>query len=902
MEVKWLIILSSFLYLALLFGVAYWAEKNKESKWVKNPYVYALSLAVYCTAWTYYGSVGRAANQGIDFLTTYIGPLLMAPLMWIITRKLIRICKVQRVTTIADFVSARYGKDIFSGGLVAFVCAIGILPYISIQIKAISNSFAILTENKMINDVGTVSFFNDTAFYITIILAIFTIIFGTNRIESNKSNPGLITAIAFESVFKLVAFLLVGCYVTYGIFDGFTDIFIKASSLPNFSELITIDSKNGASSWISLNFLSMLAIILLPRQFHMAVKENRDEEHLKKAMWLFPLYLLLINIFVLPIAFGGKLLFPSPEVDPDTYMLTIPLSNGNQGLALLTYLGGLSAATSMIIVSTTALGVMLSNNILTPLIVRNTALAKNPSANLRKILLSGRQALIIIILLLAYLYFKYVSEQFSIVSIGLISFVAVAQFAPAVLLGMYWKGGTRWGAITGIIIGFSIWFYTLVIPTIVNTGILPLSVVQDGLFGIHLLKPHEFFGLTSISPITSGFFWSMFFNSGLYLLVSICSKRSSKEINQAEVFVDIFQYSTVFESSIVWKGTAKLQDIKSLISKFLGPKRTEVAFKRFMINNKIDKDTEEADFRLVNYAEKLLSGAVGAASARVLISTVVKEDPISLVEVFEILKESRKFLTDNIVLKKKSHELEEATQQLKIANKELTKLDQIKDEFISTISHEMRTPITSIRALSEIIYDNPDLEEEDRMRFLTTIIKETKRMERLINQVLDLEKMESGKLKISTTSIHFEKIVKDSINSLNQVVKDKNITLNVTIKDNMPSIQANRDRLMQVVLNLVSNAVKFCATENGRINIDASSNNKFITLSVEDNGAGVPNESKQLIFDAFYQDKYQTLKKPEGTGLGLTISKKIIELHEGEIWVEDSNNGGAKFQFKLPLN
>ncbi|MEQ8925960.1 MAG: ATP-binding protein [Fulvivirga sp.] len=902
MEIKWLVILLSFLYLGLLFGIAYWAERNSESRWVNNPYIYALSMAVYCTAWTYYGSVGRAANQGLDFLTTYIGPLLMAPLMWIVIRKIIRICKVQRITTIADFVSSRYGKNIFIGGLVAFVCAVGVLPYISIQIKAISNSFLILTGDSPGYTSASVAFFNDTAFYITILLAIFTILFGANRVDSNLKNNGLIAAIAFESIFKLAAFIFIGLYVTFGLFNGFGDIFQQSSVLPDIEKLLTIPSDSGYSNWMWLNILSMLAIVLLPRQFHVTVKENRNENHLKKAMWLFPLYLLLINIFVIPIALGGKLIFQNNPVDADTYMLAIPLQMSNTPLALLTYLGGLSAATSMIIVSTTALGVMLSNSILTPLIVKNTELSAPENNNLSQVLLRGRQILIAAILLLAYIYFKYVSDRFSIVSIGLISFVAVAQFAPAVLLGMYWKNGTRSGAIAGILSGFAIWFYTLVLPTIVSTGLLPEQFIIDGPFGVGYLSPNNFLGVDNLSPITNGFFWSIFINLLTYVVVSLLSKQSSKEINQAEVFVDIFQYSTVYESSIVWKGTAYVQDIKSLLNKFIGEERTNRAFRNFMINNKINSESLRADFRLVNYAEKLLAGVVGSASSRVLISNVVKEDNISMNEVFDILQESRRFISDNKALKEKSDELEIATQQLQIANEELKKLDQLKDEFISTVTHEMRTPLTSIRAMSEIIHDNPDLEDEERSKFLDTVISETKRMDRLISQVLDLEKMESGKLNLELSDIQFEDIISDSLDRLRQVIKEKNIDLDVHIQEPLPMIKGNKDRLMQVVINLISNATKHCPEINGKIIINAQNGDGNLSFIVEDNGPGVSPESRELIFEAFYQAKNQTLKKPEGSGLGLTISKKIIELHRGKIWVENSVTGGARFQCLIPLN
>lgn len=900
MEIKGLVILFSFLYLGLLFAIAYWAEKNSQSKWVNNSYIYALSLAVYCTAWTYYGSVGRAADEGLDFLTTYIGPVLVSPLMWVLLRKIIRICKVQRITTIADFISARYGKDPFLGGLVTLVCVIGILPYISIQIKAISVSFSTLMGREVIG--REASFFDDTAFYITLFLSIFTVLFGARKVDANQANNGLIVAIAFESVFKLVAFLIVGLYVTFVIFGGFEDLFTQASALPDYAKLVTIDEKDGYANWMWLNLLSMMAILLLPRQFHMGVKENKDEQHLKKAMWLFPLYLLLINIFVIPIALGGNLLFQGQQVDTDTYVLAIPVSNGNSPLAMIAYLGGLSAATSMIIVSTTALAVMLGNSVFMPTIVRSKRLSTVFANNLSLILVRSRQAMILLIMLFAYLYFKNVSGQFSLISIGLISFAAVAQFAPAVLGGIYWKGATRHGAIAGIIIGFILWFYTLIVPTMINSSGTGSYILSDGLFGIALLRPQEFLGLTSLSYINIGVFWSLFFNVCTFFAVSVFSVRSTKETNQAEVFVDIFKYSMVYESSIVWKGTAYVEDIKSLISAFLGKERTERAFVKFIKNNNLDSRSAEADFRVVNYAEKLLAGAVGSASARALISTVVKEDHIDINEVFQILQESQRVISDNKELKQKSEELEIASAKLRKANRELTQLDKLKDEFISTVTHEMRTPITSIRAFSEILTDHTDLEPKERAHFLRTIISETERMERLINQVLDLEKMESGQLKMDLVPVQLNDIVKDAVNALEQLAKDKGIDLSVDLLNRLPPVQGNRDRLMQVLINLVSNAIKFCDPEKGVIVVSTSNSDGTAKLSVEDNGIGIPGESRKLIFEAFYQAKDQNLKKPGGSGLGLTICKKIIERHNGKIWVENNKTGGSVFTFSLPLS
>ncbi|MBF8961861.1 histidine kinase [Pontibacter sp. FD36] len=897
----WLVIGVSFCYLALLFGLASWAERRSAAgrSFVGNPYIYALSMAVYCTAWTYYGSVGRAATTGLGYLAIYIGPTLMAPLWWVVLRKIIRICKVQRITTIADFISSRYGKNITLGSIVTIICVLGIIPYISIQLKAIASSLDLLTG---MNEVGRSPLFGDTSFYIALGLGLFTIVYGTRHVEATERHEGMVTAIAFESLFKLVIFIVAGVFVTYGVFNGFGDIMQQATQLPDFERLMTFDNDSGFSQWFWMVVLSMLAILFLPRQFQVAVVENVNEQHLNKAMWLFPLYLFAINIFVLPIAFGGDLLFNGASVDADMFVLAIPLSEGQSLLALMVYLGGFSAATSMVIVATIALSVMVSNNLVMPLLVGIPAIKNQYQNQLTKLLLFSRRLGILVILLLAYLYYKGVAEYYSLVEVGLVSFAAVAQFAPAIIGGIFWKEGTKNGALAGIVVGAVLWFYTLVVPSMVGVGMLPGSILEQGPLGIAWLKPFELFGLQGMDYISHAMFWSMFLNVGLYIGVSLLSRQTSQERNQAEVFVDIFKYSTVFESSIVWKGTAYIPDIKSLLVNFLGQKKAEVAMKAYKRKYPEPEDESgKADPKLVTYAEKLLSGVIGSSSARIMVSSVVKEEEISIDEVLNILKESQQLISINNELRRKSMELRRATEQLRSANERLKQLDELKDEFLSTVTHELRTPLTSIRALSEILYDNPEMEREDQEHFLQTIVKESERLTRLITQVLDLERFESGKQKLNLGPVQIEEVVRESVDALSQLVQEKNIDLVVDVQHNLPAINGDKDRLMQVLVNLISNAIKFCNPEHGRIIVSGYYIDGDIKVNVVDNGKGIDPEFHKQIFDKFYQAQNQNIRKPEGSGLGLAISKKIIESHQGRIWVESEVGKGSKFSFVLPV-
>ncbi len=891
---NWLIISTSAVYLVLLFAIAIWAERNKQLKWLSGPYVYALSLAVYCTAWTFYGSVGRAANHGLEFLTTYIGPVLLAPVFWLLLRKMIRIAKVQRITTLADFLAARYNKSSLVGSLVAILCILAVIPYMSIQLKAITESYQTLAG---LNGEKTGSFFADTSLYIAMVLGVFTILFSTPKVDANQRNTGLVAAIAFESLFKLAAFVLVGLYVTFGLFNGFGDIFRQASQSTDFDALMRIADANGSyESWFWLNSLSMCAIVLLPRQFHIGVKENTDENHLKKASWLFPLYLLLINLFVVPVALGGKLLFTTEAINADTYVIALPLANGNALIALIVYLGGFAAATSMIIVTTSALSIMLSNSLLTPLLLSNRSLQRLTGSRLNVYVLRGRQLMVLVMLLLAFAYYKYVGNSYSLVSIGLISFVGVAQLMPALLGALYWKQGSRMGAIISIAGGGLLWLYLLVLPTTAAAGLLNLEAFFIS-FGIpEWLQAPLASEFGSNSFIVKGFMWCILPNGLLYVVASACSRQSPQEVNQAEIFVDIFNYSTVYESIVLWKGQALKSDLKKLLYPFLGKPRTDRAFSNFSSRNNIAESEIQADARLVGFTEKLLSGAVGSASSRVMMRTVVKEESVDLQEVLSMLKETQRFISDNRELTRKSHELEVAGKKLQRANQQLTLVDKRKDEFISTVTHEMRTPLTSIRALTEILQSTDDIETDEKEMFLDTIVAETKRMDRLINQVLDLEKMRSGKMRFELHELDLNDVISQAVSAIEQVAKERTIELSSHLSATPLRVKGNFDRLTQVVLNLLSNALKF---SEGKVSISSRSVKNLAEVVVSDNGRGISEQNIERIFQPFFQADNQTLKKPEGTGLGLSISKSIIDYHKGTIGV-DKHDKETRIRFRIP--
>jgi len=903
------ILIASFAYLGLLFAIAYYGDKRADAgrSIIANPYIFALSLAVYCTSWTFYGSVGRAATSGIGFLPIYLGPTLMAALWWYVMLKIIRISKQNRITSIADFIASRYGKSQMLGGLVTIIAVVGIIPYIALQLKAISNTFSIILHVPEIAMVGKESpplFLGDNTFYIAMLLAAFTILFGTRHLDATERHEGLVAAVAFESLVKLLAFCAVGLFVTFWLYDGFGDIFSRAAQVPELGALLTFGGAAGSyTTWASLTFLSMAAIMFLPRQWQVTVVENVDERHLTKAIWLFPLYLLAINVFVLPIALGGLMHFPSGTVDADTFVLTLPIAENAPWLALFAFIGGLSAATGMVIVETIALSTMVCNDLVMPVLLRMKGLRLTVRRDLSGLLLGIRRGAIVLILVLGYLYFYLAGEAYALVSIGLISFSAVAQFAPAIIGGIFWRGGTRIGAMGGLAAGFLVWVYTLLLPSFAKSGWLPIGFLSQGLFGIDLLKPQELFGLSGLDDIAHCLFWSMLANIGCYVAVSLAKRPSAAEHGQATVFVDALRQSGATAGPRLWRGSASVNDLLSLLGRFLGPERAQEAFESYARNRGARSlESLAADASLVHHAESLLAGAIGSASARVMVASVVAEEPLGLDEVMNIIDEASQVLAYSRQLEQKSRELEAASQELRDANQRLQELDRLKDDFISTVTHELRTPLTSIRAFSEILRDNPRLDDAQRAQFLGTVIKESERLTRLINQVLDLSKIESGNAEWHSSEIDMREVVDDAVAAVSQMFKENGVQLEVNMPRLLPSIVADRDRLMQVMLNLLSNAAKFCKRPGGKVSIALARQDGFLRVDVTDNGIGISDSDQEMIFEKFRQVGDTLTNRPQGTGLGLPICRQIINHFGGRLWVQSRPGEGATFSFTLPFN
>ncbi|HYC03756.1 MAG TPA: sensor histidine kinase [Azospirillaceae bacterium] len=891
----------SFAYVALLFAIASWADRRAlraggAAKLPGGGLVYALSLAVFCTTWTFYGSVGRAAEVGVGFLPTYLGPTLVMTLGFTLLLKLLRVARRHRSTSIADFIATRYGRSPLLGGMVALVAVVGITPYIALQLKAVSLSFEALTGGPA----GTApAVLADTAFWIALLMAAFAIVFGTRSIDASEHHPGLMAAVAFESIVKLLAFLAVGVAVVYFAFDGPADITARALEHPEIARLFTAEPALADGGWVTVMLLSMAAMLCLPRQFQVLVVENTDERHLGRALWVFPLYLLLINLFVLPLAFAGLLLLPR-GTDPDMMVLALPMLQGWEGLALLVFIGGLSAGTSMIIVETVALATMASNDLVLPWLLRFRREQLDQVRDLGRLMLTVRRIAIVLVLLLGYLYFRAAGSAYGLVSIGLISMAAVAQFAPALVGGLTWKGATRGGAVAGIAGGVAVWAYTLLLPSFARSGWLPAEFVGAGPWEIWWLRPYALLGLRGMDPLAHSLFWSMVVNIGLFVAVSLTGRVGAGERAMAAAFVEA--YEPVEADSGTWRGAGTVGDLRELLTRFLGEERARAAFdapigRRF--GAPPDPDAR-ADAELVRRAERLLAGAIGAASARVAVASAVGGKEVGAAELMRMLDETSQVIEYSRRLEQKSAELERATAALREANERLRELDRLKDDFLSTVTHELRTPLTSVRALSELLHDTPDMDLEQRQEFLATIIKESERLTRLINQVLDMAKIEAGEVDWDIRPVELAGAVHDAVAGTQQLFADKGVDLSLDVPNTLPRVMGDHDRLVQVVLNLLSNAVKF-APAGGRAQVTVKPVAGALEVAVADNGPGIAPEDRAAVFERFRQVGSEKTGKPQGTGLGLAICKRLVDGMGGRIRAESAPGGGALFRFTVPL-
>ncbi len=872
-------------YAAILFAIAFWSERRARQGrlgWLRSPYVYTLSLSVYCTAWTFYGAVGTAARGGLEFLPIYLGPTLLFVGWYFLLRKLVRIGQSQRITSIADLISSRYGKSSVLGVAVTLLAVVGSTPYIALQLKSLTLSFAAFAAPEA--NGASIPGAEVTALWIALGLAAFTILFGTRSVDANERHHGVVSAIAVEAVVKLAALLSVGVFVVWSRFDGPSAVFDAMP--PHLAEVEAIFTPR----WITLTFLSACAIVCLPRMFQVLVVENSDERQLATAGWLFPLYLALISVFVLPIAIAGLALLPAGS-NPDLFVLTLPLAAGRTDLALFAFLGGFSAATSMVIVAAIALSTMVSNHIVMPLWL---ALSRGRAGDLRGVVLLSRRLSICGILALGYVYFL-VSAPTALASIGLISFAGMAQVAPALIGALYWRGATRAGALAGIAAGFAVWAYTLFLPSFEGGLILSAATIAEGPFGIDALRPRALFGLEEYDPLVHATFWSMIANVGLFVGVSLVTVPQPLEQVQAAQFVDVFRQSAAGHSLIARSATS--EDLLRLASRILGPEPAQSLFAAASRAQGKAGGLPDPSDRFIQGLERELAGSIGAASAHELVSQTAGRGTVSLDGLMRIADETLQIIEATRRLERQSRELAETARQLRHANDQLKRMDALKDAFLSQVSHELRTPMTSIRSFAEILGDMPDIGGEDARRFLKIIREESERLTRLLDEILDLSFLESGRVTFHIAPVRLSEVIDRAIGSTEGLLTSASVPVERAYAGGTQMVETDFDRLAQVIINLISNSVKYGQGAVPALSIRTGEDAAGAWIDVADRGPGIAADKREEIFEKFARLGEANLAG--SAGLGLAISREIMRNLGGDLKVLP-NDPGAVFRILLP--
>ncbi|MBC2835201.1 ATP-binding protein [Paragemmobacter straminiformis] len=884
-----LLVLFCLCYVVMLFLVAFLAERRAavgRIGWLRSPVIYTLSLSIYCTAWTFYGAVGYAARSGLEFVTIYLGPTLVFVGWWWVLRKLVKIGRQQRVTSIADLISSRFGKSNLLGVVVTLIAVVAATPYIALQLQSVTLSFAVFASGTP--EGWALPNRDATAVWVAGGLALFTILFGTRNLDAKEQHHGVVLAIAVEAVVKLVALLAVGAFVVWGIGGGLGAVFAKigAASIPDW--VIKPDR------WFGMIAVSGAAVICLPRMFQVMVVEDGDERHMALASWAFPAYLMLMSLFIVPIAVIGLERMPA-GANPDMFVLTLPLAEGQAGLAMLAFLGGFSSATSMVIVESIALATMVSNHVVMPLWLR-LAPQSAMSGDVRRIVLLARRLSIIGVLALGYLYYRMSGGSVALAAMGLIAFAGVAQVLPVLLGGIFWRGATKSGAVAGLLTGFCVWAFTLFLPFFGPDAVLSQAVFDQGLMGAGWLRPQALFGVTGMDPLVHSLFWSAALNTAAFCIVSLLTFPGPVERMQGAAFVNVFDADAAGPQG--WaRGRAEPEALLVMAQRILGEDQALALFEAEARAQGKGGYLPDATPDFVAGLERRLAGSVGAATAHAMISQIVGRATVSVEDLMAVANETAQIMEYSAQLEAQREELTRTAGALREANEKLKQLSVQKDAFLSQISHELRTPMTSIRAFSEILTEG-DLPPELVANYGRIIHDEAIRLTRLLDDLLDLSVLENGSVQLNIGLVNLQPLIDRALASAQHTRPERDFTVLRDLPTESLFLRTDGDRLVQVFINLISNARKYCDAGTPELKISVRQRSGRVHVDFIDNGTGIAKQSQGIIFEKFARLTDQS--RAGGAGLGLAICREVMANLGGQVTYLPGR-GGAAFRVTLPL-
>ncbi len=999
----WLVITVSLMYLGLLFLIAWYGDKqhNWLAKW--RPWIYSLSIAVYCTSWTFYGTVGQASNNPWAFLPIYIAPILVFTLGWRILARLIITAKREHITSIADFIAARYGKSQGLAVVVTLIAVAGILPYIALQLRGITMGLEIISPELPRSFEGSSL---DVSWFVVGALAIFTMLFGTRHIDNTEHHRGMMMAIAFESIIKLVAFLAVGLFILFLALNRndveLAQIARQTYQSPNIPTLVIH------------TVLTMLAIVCLPRQFHTMVVENERAQDLHTARWLFPVYLILMGIFVLPIAWVGQSLLT--DASPDTYVISLPMAVGAQDIALLAFLGGTSAASGMVIVSTIALAIMVSNDLVMPLLLRRMRLTQRNHRHFSGLLLIIRRGLILLLLLGAWGFYQALGNIHSLSAIGFLSFAAITQFAPALIGGMYWRQGNRKGVYVGLAVGFTLWLITLMSQTDMLAG-----SAQDN-FLLWMITPPEWLQNLNVKNSDWGIVLSVVLNTLCYVVVSLLTRASLSERLQSASFVGTPLPES--ENMSLYQSRVTVGELEMLASRFVGRQRVRSAFRQYWQQQRETLlPNQQAPSTLIRHTERVLAGVFGASSAKLVLTSALQGRNMQLEEVATIVDEASELydfsrgllqgaiehigqgiavvdkqlrlvawnqrylelftfpagliqvgrpiadvirhnaecglcgpgdpdehvrrrvyhleqgtrhtssrvrpdgrvievqgnpmpgggfvmsFTDITVFRDAEQALKDAnetleervqerTQELEQLNKKLVSAtqrseheSQSKSRFLAAVSHDLMQPLNAARLFASSL---SEVAKEPETKQLSQHIESALgAAEDLIGDLLDISRLESGKLDINVHGFAINDVLSNLNAEFSALAKQQGVEF--TMIPSQLLVQSDPKLLRRVVQNFLTNAFRY--SPKGKVVLGVRRVGSQARIDVWDNGMGIDEDKQQEIFEEF--NRGTQVRSDQGLGLGLAISKGIAHVLGHQITMRSWPGKGSVFSITL---